>query len=64
MHADLVRCARATAEDPTGWLGSSTVRDLREEEDRAREGPLAESEELGEVTAVRARNSVKRVRAL
>jgi hypothetical protein len=60
MHAKLVSCARAAAEDPTGWLGSPMVRDLHEEEDRAREGPLAESEEFREVIAARDRKSMKR----
>jgi hypothetical protein len=36
------------------------VRDLHEEEDRAREGPLAESEEFREVIAARDRKSMKR----
>jgi hypothetical protein len=41
MHAELVSSARAAAEDPASWLGASTVRDSREEEDWAREGPHA-----------------------
>jgi hypothetical protein len=41
MHAEMVSNARAAAEDPAGWLGASTVRDSREEEEWAREGPHA-----------------------
>jgi hypothetical protein len=49
----MVRSARAASGDPAGGLGASTMRDSREEEDWAREGPHGSGSARKEATRAR-----------